>query len=200
MRRASSAGSRPLRQPLRIFPVRPGVWCAGGCGRRRQKTQASKHRSARGVRPATAGGRFTSSMNCSANATGWPSAPRCPTRVEAQLISIRINVTTPLPRLRRTLSHGGEREEYIFALSPCGRGWRASAGRGVLMKLRPSPYANFIVSSMCLTGPALVHIAGQTSDSPCFCHQSRPLPRSIGSQNDCSHPCRSEPNHRPCPN
>lgn len=47
-----------------------------------------------------------------------------------QIISIQINVTTPLPRLRRTLSHGGEREEYIFALSPCGRGWRVSAGRG----------------------------------------------------------------------
>ena len=46
---ALSAGSKPLRPPWQTFPARPNDWCAGGCGRRSQKTPVSKPRS--GGRP-----------------------------------------------------------------------------------------------------------------------------------------------------
>ena len=82
MRRESSAGSRPWRQRFKTFPARPSAWCAGGCGRKSQKTQVSKRRSAPAARRAPAGGPFTSSMSCSTNASGSPIAPRCPTRAE----------------------------------------------------------------------------------------------------------------------
>ncbi len=95
-RRGSSAGSRLLRLRSLICRARPGGWRAGGCGRRHRPTPASNPRSGRAVRRATEGGPFTKSMNCSASATGWPVTLRCPTRAEAEIVSIRINLTAAL--------------------------------------------------------------------------------------------------------
>ena len=71
-RHASSAGSRPSRWPLRIFPARPGAWPAGGCEAGSCQTPSSNPRFGPASRPATAGSPLTSSMNSSATATGLP--------------------------------------------------------------------------------------------------------------------------------
>jgi hypothetical protein len=120
-RRASTAGSRPSRQPSMICPARPNASPAGGKGGKPCRARCSSRRSARARRPAAASATFTRSMTSSPIATGSPGMRCEPTRAEAEIVSIRNNLTAPLPRLRRTLSHGGEREPSFLALAPCGR-------------------------------------------------------------------------------
>ncbi len=110
-RRGLSAGSRRSSPPLLICRARPSASPAGGCGRKRRQTPASNPRSGRAVRRATGGGRFTKSMNCSASAIGWPVTLGCPTRVEAEIIRIRINLITFIRLKLCPISHARAREK-----------------------------------------------------------------------------------------
>ena len=57
----------------------------------------------------------TTIVNCSTNASGWPIAPRWPTRAEAEIIRLQINVS---PSPQASLDSLPRRGEAMISLGP----------------------------------------------------------------------------------